>query len=69
MVVLIGRIYLGMHSVVDIIAGLVLGLVILASWIVVHDYVDSFVVSGLNGMCYWLVLTIYSVAFYFLLIV
>jgi hypothetical protein len=47
---LLGRIYLGMHSGIDIIAGLAVGFVILSFWLSVHDYVDSFVVSGQNGM-------------------
>lgn len=45
-----GRIYLGMHSFVDIIGGLALGLMILASWLTVHNYVDNFIISGKNGM-------------------
>lgn len=38
-----------MHSLVDIIAGLILGLGILAIWLSVSDYIDNFVVSGQNG--------------------
>lgn len=44
----LGRIYLGMHSVIDIIGGLALGFVILAFWLTVHEYVDSFIASGQN---------------------
>ncbi|KAJ6743112.1 PHOSPHATIDIC ACID PHOSPHATASE TYPE 2/HALOPEROXIDASE-RELATED [Salix viminalis] len=44
----LGRIYLGMHSVIDIIAGLAVGFVILAFWLSVHNHVDSFIVSGQN---------------------
>lgn len=47
---LVGRIYLGMHSVVDVIAGLAIGLVVLAVWLAVHEHVDNFIVSGQNGM-------------------
>jgi membrane-associated phospholipid phosphatase len=39
-----------MHSLVDIIGGLAVGLVILSFWLTVHQYVDIFVVSGQNGM-------------------
>ena len=39
-----------MHSLTDVIAGICLGVVILAFWLVVDDYVDAFVVSGQNGM-------------------
>ncbi|KAL5980697.1 hypothetical protein ACLOJK_028606 [Asimina triloba] len=46
----LGRIYLGMHSLVDIIGGVVMGLLILAFWLIVHKYVDSFIISGQNGM-------------------
>lgn len=45
-----GRIYLGMHSLIDIIGGVVMGLLILAFWLIVHEYVDSFIVFGQNGM-------------------
>ncbi|CAL5427083.1 unnamed protein product [Camellia sinensis] len=44
-----GRIYLGMHSLVDIIGGRAFGLAILAFWISVHEYIDDFIVSGKNG--------------------
>jgi sphingosine-1-phosphate phosphatase 1 len=39
-----------MHSLTDVIAGICLGVVILAFWLVVDDHVDAFVVSGQNGM-------------------
>ncbi|GJS85007.1 hypothetical protein Tco_0051238 [Tanacetum coccineum] len=41
----LGRVYLGMHSVIDILGGLVLGLTILAFWLNVHEYIDTFVTS------------------------
>jgi sphingosine-1-phosphate phosphatase 1 len=47
---LLARVYLGMHSLTDVIAGICLGIVILAFWLVVDDHVDAFVVSGQNGM-------------------
>ncbi|KAJ6968228.1 lipid phosphate phosphatase delta-like [Populus alba x Populus x berolinensis] len=53
----LGRIYLGMHSVIDIIAGLAIGFAILAFWLSVHEYVDSFIVSGQNVMTFWAVLS------------
>ncbi|PHT52705.1 Lipid phosphate phosphatase delta [Capsicum baccatum] len=46
----VGRIYLGMHSLIDIIGGLIIGLAILASWLSVHKYIDDFVVLGQNGV-------------------
>lgn len=53
---LVGRIYLGMHSVVDIVGGLAFGMVILAFWLTVHPKIDEFVVSGQSGMCFLLVI-------------
>lgn len=53
----LGRIYLGMHSLIDIIGGLIMGLVILAFWLTVHDYVDSFIVSGQNVTYFWTTLS------------
>lgn len=41
-----------MHSPVDIIGGLAVGLLILSFWLAVHTYVDNFVVSGQNGMAH-----------------
>ncbi|EXB86902.1 Dihydrosphingosine 1-phosphate phosphatase [Morus notabilis] len=48
-----GRIYLGMHSLIDVISGLAMGLVILAFWLIVHEYVDNFIVSGQNVTTFW----------------
>ncbi|KAL8142875.1 hypothetical protein V2J09_015907 [Rumex salicifolius] len=44
----LGRMYLGMHSLIDIIGGLVGGLIILAVWLKIHDSLDNFIVSGQN---------------------
>ncbi|CAI9268317.1 unnamed protein product [Lactuca saligna] len=52
-----GRIYLGMHSVIDIIGGLVLGLIILAFWLCVHEYIDNFVTIGQNVTSFWIALS------------
>ncbi|XP_060208175.1 lipid phosphate phosphatase delta [Lycium barbarum] len=53
----LGRIYLGMHSLIDIIGGLAFGLAILAFWLSVHKYVDDFIVSGQNVSSFWAVLS------------
>lgn len=45
-----GRIYLGMHSPIDIIFGLVFGLMVLLFWLNVHECVDSFITTGQNGI-------------------
>ncbi|KAL1820969.1 hypothetical protein ACET3Z_015838 [Daucus carota] len=52
-----GRIYLGMHSLIDVISGLVLGLITLTFWILVHEYIDIFLVSGQNVVSFWSALT------------
>ncbi|KAK1410922.1 hypothetical protein QVD17_37464 [Tagetes erecta] len=57
----LGRIYLGMHSVVDIVGGLVLGLAILKFWLSIHEHVDNFVISDQN-------VTSFCVALSFLLL-
>lgn len=46
---MLARIYLGMHSLIDILGGLALGFGILAIWLCVSEYIDSFIVSGQNG--------------------
>nr|XP_043609093.1 lipid phosphate phosphatase delta-like [Erigeron canadensis] len=53
----LGRIYLGMHSVIDIFGGLVLGLTILAFWLQVHDSIDNFVTLGKNVTYFWIALS------------
>lgn len=53
----LGRIYLGMHSVIDIFGGLVLGLTILAVWLHVHEYIDNFVTLGQNVTSFWIALS------------
>ncbi|KAJ0027399.1 hypothetical protein Pint_36345 [Pistacia integerrima] len=53
----IGRIYLGMHSLIDIIGGLAMGLLILSFWLKVHEYIDNFIVSGQNVTSFWAALS------------
>ncbi|CAO2042043.1 unnamed protein product [Urochloa humidicola] len=55
LIMLVGtaRIYLGMHSLTDVIAGICFGTVILAFWLVVHDHVDGFVAYGQNVTIFW----------------
>lgn len=52
-----GRIYLGMHSIVDVIGGLAIALVVLPSWLTVHEYVDNFIVTGQNVASFWAILS------------
>lgn len=44
-----GRMYLGMHSLIDAVSGIIFGLVILALWLMIHEYADDFITSGQNG--------------------
>ncbi|XP_022872004.1 lipid phosphate phosphatase delta-like [Olea europaea var. sylvestris] len=53
----VGRIYLGMHSLIDIIGGLALGLGILTLWLCVDTYIDDFIVSGQNVASFWATLS------------
>ncbi|CAL5194392.1 unnamed protein product [Lathyrus oleraceus] len=53
----LGRIYLGMHSLIDVVAGLFIGLGILGLWLTVDEYIDSFVVSGQNVTTFWAALS------------
>ncbi|CAN1133823.1 Lipid phosphate phosphatase delta [Linum perenne] len=52
-----GRIYLGMHSLIDVIGGLFFGILILTFWLNVHDHIDSFIVSGQNVTTFWATLS------------
>ncbi|GAB2216027.1 hypothetical protein Droror1_Dr00023794 [Drosera rotundifolia] len=52
------RIYLGMHSLIDIIGGLVMGLGILVFWIAVSEYIDNFIVSEQNVTYFWAALSL-----------
>ncbi|XP_062166797.1 lipid phosphate phosphatase delta [Alnus glutinosa] len=54
----LGRIYLGMHSLVDVIGGLAIGLVILPFWLIVNQNVDIFIVSGQNVTSFWAALSL-----------
>lgn len=49
----IGRIYLGMHSFIDVAVGITMGLLVLAFWLIVHGHVDDFVTSGQNVTSFW----------------
>ncbi|KAK4784801.1 hypothetical protein SAY86_019169 [Trapa natans] len=53
----LGRVYLGMHSPIDILGGLAFGLIILAFWLRVHNYVDDFVIAGQNVTYFWTTLS------------
>ncbi|CAL9103377.1 unnamed protein product [Musa acuminata var. zebrina] len=48
-----GEMYLGMHSLIDVVAGIIFGLVILALWLMIHEYADDFITSGQNVTSFW----------------
>ncbi|KAH0874093.1 hypothetical protein HID58_071455 [Brassica napus] len=52
-----GRIYLGMHSVVDIIAGLAIGVLTLGLWLTVNENIDDFITSKQNVSSFWTALS------------
>lgn len=43
------RLYLGVHSPADIVAGGIVGCVILACWIKIDNVVDRYIAYGDNG--------------------
>lgn len=49
----LGRIYLGMHSPIDVGGGAVLGTAILLIWLSVHESIDTFITSGKNVTSFW----------------
>ncbi|KAG4928543.1 hypothetical protein JHK85_055029 [Glycine max] len=46
-----------LSGVVDVLAGLLIGLVVLAFWLTVDEYMDSFVISGQNVTSFWAALS------------
>ncbi|KAF7818915.1 lipid phosphate phosphatase delta [Senna tora] len=54
----LGRIYLGMHSLVDIIGGFLIGLGVLAFWLTYDECIDTFVTSGQNVTAFWAALSL-----------
>lgn len=59
-----GRIYLGMHSLIDVVGGLLLGFVVLALWLTVHEYIDSFITAGQNVTTFWAALSLLLLSAY-----
>ena len=45
------RLYLGVHSPADIVAGGIIGCVILAYWIKIDTILDRYISFGDNGAC------------------
>ncbi|GAB2295443.1 hypothetical protein Dimus_029610 [Dionaea muscipula] len=53
----LGRIYLGMHSLIDVMGGLVIGFLILGFWIIFSEFIDNFIVSEQNVTYFWAALS------------
>eukprot|EP00897_Mesotaenium_endlicherianum_P006232 jgi/Mesen1/5637/ME000284S04876 len=47
-VIVVGRLYLGMHSLVDVVAGAVLGIIVPLLWRLIQDSVDEFIIHYEN---------------------
>ncbi|XP_042422038.1 lipid phosphate phosphatase delta-like [Zingiber officinale] len=45
--------YLGMHSLIDVVAGIIFGVLLLALWLTVHEHVDGFITTGHNVTYFW----------------
>jgi len=45
-----GRIYLGMHTPVDIAGGIIVGWILLGFWILVEDFCDAWITAGFTGL-------------------
>lgn len=45
---ILGRLYLGMHTPIDVLAGMFLGISLLALWCCIDESLDSFIISGSN---------------------
>eukprot|EP00250_Pteridium_aquilinum_P025510 c30960_g1_i1 orf=262-1524(-) len=50
---ILGRLYLGMHSPIDVIAGVFLGASLLVLWSSIDESLDSFIVGGSNVESFW----------------
>ncbi|KAL2642244.1 hypothetical protein R1flu_009831 [Riccia fluitans] len=51
--VMYGRMYLGMHSPIDLVAGGIMSLAILTFWLTIEEYVETFVAYGENVTSFW----------------
>ncbi|KAG6554597.1 hypothetical protein Mapa_003615 [Marchantia paleacea] len=51
--VVYGRLYLGMHSPIDLVAGAAMGACLLAFWLAIENYVEAFVSHGENVISFW----------------
>ena len=59
-----GRLYLGMHTPVDLVSGLLLGLGVVGCWLAVEPWIESFLFSGFPALGLVLSLLIYLLAVY-----
>ena len=59
------RLYLGVHSPADIVAGGIIGCVILAYWIKIDTILDRYISFGDSGMCVQFFYVLNYSAFFF----
>ncbi|KAI5067175.1 hypothetical protein GOP47_0017703 [Adiantum capillus-veneris] len=50
---ILGRLYLGMHSPIDVTAGVAIGVVLLIFWLCIDESLDAFIVGGSNVESFW----------------
>lgn len=50
---ILGRLYLGMHTPIDVFAGVFLGICLLALWCSIDESLDSFIINGKNVPSFW----------------
>ncbi|KAJ7537405.1 hypothetical protein O6H91_11G005000 [Diphasiastrum complanatum] len=62
--VIYGRMYLGMHSPVDIIAGIQIGITLVVFWCYVEDYIDFFIMEGKSVLFFWTIMAVLLLAAY-----
>lgn len=64
LLVISGRLYLGMHSPIDVLAGCTIGTVLLLCWCCIDEYLDAYVTSGENVVTFWAAIAILALYAY-----
>ncbi|KAJ7541414.1 hypothetical protein O6H91_10G058600 [Diphasiastrum complanatum] len=63
-IVIYGRMYLGMHTPIDIIAGVIFGVILVTFWCFVDDRVNLFIEEGKNVFIFWTIICLLLLAAY-----